>query len=308
MGSGLGANTLSVTASDASGGGVHGDGGGAQGRPRCRAPSSRRPRTPRRWTAWRCLRPSPTSGTCPAAAGVQVQLLVDGADAGTMALPALDVGEAAEATFALAPLAAGPHVAARRRRRRRHAGRVGRDQQRGAGLHRCSGGNADRRRDARPRHRRPGGHRAAVHPGGSGFLTRNPRGHAVRRHRRRGPVRTARKPAGQPGRLQVPVRQPDDHRAVRDQRRRAGHVLHPAVRLFDLQRDDAAGEDRAPGDPLRHRARLHPPRDGRAGRRVPGSRRRLDEDHPRRHQRLRLLLVAGARQPVHPGTADRSTG
>jgi len=49
-------------------------------------------------------------GYLSAGAGVQVQLLVDGAEAGMTALPALATGESAVATFTLAPLAAGPHT------------------------------------------------------------------------------------------------------------------------------------------------------------------------------------------------------
>jgi len=49
-------------------------------------------------------------GYLTADAGVQVQLLVDGVDAGSTALPALATGESAVATFTLAPLGAGPHT------------------------------------------------------------------------------------------------------------------------------------------------------------------------------------------------------
>ena len=49
-------------------------------------------------------------GHLPTGAGFQVQLLIDGNDAGTTALPALSVGGSADATFTVGPLAAGFHT------------------------------------------------------------------------------------------------------------------------------------------------------------------------------------------------------
>jgi hypothetical protein len=109
MGSGMGANTLSVTA----------DGLAAveftatAAAPKADLSPSDIVLSPANPTTLDGLEVSTTVtnvGYLAADAGVQVQLLVDGVDAGTTALPALGTGESVVAKFSLAPLAAGAHT------------------------------------------------------------------------------------------------------------------------------------------------------------------------------------------------------
>ncbi len=109
MGSGLGANTLSVTA-------------GAlpplaftatAAAPKADLAPSGLVLSPANPTTIESVEVSATVtnvGYLTAAAGVQVQLLLDGVDAGATALPSLAVGEAAEVSFTVGPLPAGAHA------------------------------------------------------------------------------------------------------------------------------------------------------------------------------------------------------
>ncbi|MHC4822139.1 MAG: CARDB domain-containing protein, partial [Planctomycetota bacterium] len=109
MGAGLGANTLSATASGLTPVAFSATAVTAKADLEPSALAT----TPANPTALQSFEVSATItnvGFLTAGAGVQVQLLLDGAQAGTISLPSLSVGASSEATFPLGPLAAGTHT------------------------------------------------------------------------------------------------------------------------------------------------------------------------------------------------------
>jgi hypothetical protein len=109
MGGVVGANTLSATASDLPA--VEFTATGAEAKPDLQP--SAVVISPTRPTSLQAIEVSTTvanEGYLLAAAGIQVQLLVDEADAGYVALPSLAIGAATEVTFTIGPLAGGGHA------------------------------------------------------------------------------------------------------------------------------------------------------------------------------------------------------
>jgi len=109
MGAGLGVNTLSATVSDLSPVEFTATAAAAKAdlEPSAIVTS---PANPTALQAFEVSTTVTNVGYLSAGAGVQVQLLVDGVEAATSALPALAVGAASEAAFTVGPLAAGTHA------------------------------------------------------------------------------------------------------------------------------------------------------------------------------------------------------
>ena len=109
LGSGLGANTLSVGAS----GLASVEFSATAAAPKADLEPGAVVTSPANPTTLESVEVSTTVtnvGYLPVDAGIPVRLLVDGAEAGATTLPALDVGEGAEVSFALGPFAAGAHT------------------------------------------------------------------------------------------------------------------------------------------------------------------------------------------------------